>query len=88
MSVQEILSEIQQLPVLEQKQLLEELSRSLEEEQEKPVISEQEFLQMLYAEGVIGNIPDLNSYSDEDDDFEPVEVEGKPTSEIIIEERR
>lgn len=88
MSVQEIFTEIQKLPVVEQKELLEKLSDNLKNVQEKPTVSEEEFLQILLAEGVISNIPELSLYTDEDDDFEPVEIEGKPTSEIIIEERR
>lgn len=87
MSVQEIFTEIQKLPVVEQKELLEKLSDNLKNEQEKPTISEEEFLQILLAEGVISQIPP-REYDPEEEDFEPVEVTGKPTSEVIIEERR
>jgi hypothetical protein len=45
-------------------------------------MSEDEFLQMLLAEGHISNLP--QKYTDEDDDFEPIEVEGEPISEMII----
>jgi predicted DNA-binding antitoxin AbrB/MazE fold protein len=55
------------------------------ETESKPQMSEDEFLQMLLAEGFISNIP--QKYTDEDDDFEPIEIEGEPLSETIIEDR-
>lgn len=91
MSLTEILSEIQKLPFIEQKELFAELSSNLNNEsreQSGAPASEEQFLQMLYAEGVIGNIPDSSRYTDADDDFEPIEFTGKPISETIIEERR
>lgn len=41
---------------------------------------------MMYTRGIIGNIPDLSKTAD-DDDQELIEITGKPTSEIIIEDR-
>lgn len=52
----------------------------------KPQMSEDEFLQMLLKEGLLANIP--QKYTDEDDDFDPIEIEGEPISEMIIRERR
>ena len=43
---------------------------------------------ILFAEGIIGNIPDLSKWTDEDEDWEPIEVLGEPLSEMIIRERR
>jgi len=48
---------------------------------------EDEFAQKLLAEGFISNIP-ARDETDEDDDFEPIEFEGEPLSEMIIRERR
>ena len=76
--------EIDKLPPAQRKKVID----SFAEEEKKPIISEEEFLKMLFAEGIIGNIPNPDCYTDEDDDFEPIEISGKPTSEIIIEERR
>jgi hypothetical protein len=42
----------------------------------------------LLAAGVISKIPERNPYPEEYENFEPVEVKGKPISETIIEERR
>lgn len=84
MTPQEIVMEIQKLPPAQKKEVFD----SFADESPKPQVTEEEFLQMLFAEGVIGNIPNFEDYTDEDDDFEPLEIEGKPTSEIIIEERR
>ena len=52
----------------------------------KPQMSEDEFLQIMLDEGHISNVP--QSFTDADDDFEPIEVEGEPVSEMIIRERR
>ncbi|MEO6589801.1 MAG: hypothetical protein ABIP06_10900 [Pyrinomonadaceae bacterium] len=51
-------------------------------------LSEQEVQQILFERGVIGNLPNNFDYTDADDDFEPLEIKGKPLSEIVIEERR
>jgi hypothetical protein len=89
MSAQELLAEIQKLPPEEQRRLLEALSRSIDQQSEpRPAISEDEVDRILFVKGIIGNIPDPTAYTDEDDNFEPVEVTGKPLSETIIEERR
>jgi hypothetical protein len=53
-----------------------------------PQMTEEEFEQHLLKKGVISRIPprirDASVYANRN----PVEVEGKPVSEIIIEERR
>lgn len=84
MTTAEILNEISQLPISQQKELQEKLLE--DSKSAKPQISDDEFLQQLYADGFISNIPE--KYTDEDDDFEPVEIEGEPISETIIRERR
>lgn len=84
MTPQEIIKEIHKLPSVQQKEILD----SFVEERNGSSVTEEEFLQTLFSEGIIGNIPNLKDYTDEDDDFEPIEIGGKPTSEIIIEERR
>ena len=48
-------------------------------------LSEDEFLQKLFDEGIITHIPE--KFIDEDDDFEPIEIEGEPISETIIRDR-
>lgn len=84
MTPQEIVKEINKLPPMQQKEVWD----SFAEERKKNSVTEEEFLQTLFSEGIIGNIPNPKDYTDEDDDFEPIEIGGKPTSEIIIEERR
>ncbi len=86
MTTTEILNEIYRLPVNEQQELKEKLLKETESNgQMKPQISEKEFLQQLFDEGFISYIPE--EMTDEDDDFEPVEIEGEPISETIIRER-
>ena len=78
----EILEEVRTLPPKEQRQLREQLDTIVS----APTLDELEdaFERELVAEGII-SIPENE---DEDDDWEPVEVTGKPISEMIIEERR
>ena len=93
MNTQEILNEIGKLPFLEKQRLIETLTRN---GTEPPVpaspitrsepISEDEIEQILRAEGVI-TFADPSDYTEEDEDFEPIEVEGEPLSEQIIRER-
>jgi len=47
--------------------------------------------QQMVAEGILVSLPApplLPGEMEEDDDFEPVEIPGKPFSEIILEDRR
>ncbi len=89
MTPQEIIKEIHKLPLPEQaeikRNLLENLNINGSVEQ-KPQVTEEDFLQYLLAKGVISEIPE--GITDEEDDFDPVEIEGEPLSETIIRERR
>lgn len=97
MSLQEIMSEIGNLPYLDKQRLLETLNRDVDSKPgliassrfAEPIspISEDEIERILFAEGVI-SLPTLTDYTDEDEDFDPIEVEGEPLSEQIIRERR
>ena len=90
MTPSEILHEIRQLPLPEQtrikKTLLEDTDTNSIIEERKPKMTDEQFLQYLLAKGVITHIPE--GMTDEDDDFEPIEFEGEPLSEMIIRERR
>lgn len=90
MSTQELLAEIRKLPLEEQQRLLADLSSDMTEQTLPPrePISEDEVERILLAKGIISSIPDLSAYTDDDEDFEPIEVEGEPLSETIIRERR
>jgi predicted DNA-binding antitoxin AbrB/MazE fold protein len=44
-----------------------------------------ELLREMLAEGMISRIPE--GITDEEDDFEPIKIEGKPLSESILEDR-
>ena len=84
----QIISEINKLPLVEQERLLKnlakqvELKRKFSEDEELEAKVEKELL----ARGILKEIP--VGLSDDEEAFEPIEVEGKPASEIIIEERR
>ncbi len=87
MTTTEILNEIYRLPISQRKEIKEKLAKDLKDDApETPQISEEDFLQQLLAEGIISHIPE--GITDEEDDFEPIEIEGEPISETIIRERR
>lgn len=90
MSAQELLAEIHKLPPEEQRRLRHALASEAGQGSSEPQqpVSEDEIEKILFAKGIIGEIPSLSDYTDEDEDFEPIEVAGKPLSETIIEERR
>ena len=83
MTTTEILNEIYRLPINEQTDIKKSL---LDKTETKDDISTTELWQKLFEEGLITHVP--NGVSDEDDDFEPVEITGEPISETIIRERR
>lgn len=87
MTTTEILNEIYRLPLSQRKEIKEKLAKDLNEDvPESPQISEEEFLRQLFEKGIISHIPE--GITDEEDDFEPIEIEGEPISETIIRERR
>lgn len=74
----------------EELQEVRELADSLLSGAQKPRMTEDEFAHYLAAKGVI-SLPEASSREeaeDEFEDYEPVTVEGKPLSEMIIEDRR
>ncbi len=86
MTTTEILNEIYRLPINQRKEIKEKLSKDLKDNiEQNPQISEKEFLEQLLAEGFISHIPE--GITDEEDDFEPIEIEGEPISETIIRDR-
>ncbi len=83
MTTTEILNEIYKLPLTEQSNIKRSLLEKTETTHE---VSKQDLWQKLFEEGLITHIP--SNMSDEEDDFEPIEIEGEPISETIIRERR
>ena len=85
MSATEILNEIYRLPLSEREKVKQTL---LEESdtgnQNAPTVTQNQFDQMLFDDGLLVNFP----IETDDEDFEPIEFDGKPISETIIEERR
>ena len=87
MSKQSLMEKIDRLPpeqIGEVEKFVDEISRAGKTEQEL----EQELQQLLLEEGLVSEIKppitDFTPYQNR----QPIEVKGKPTSEIIIEERR
>ena len=83
MTTAEILNEIYRLPIDQQNDLKRKiLEDSGSNGQTKPQISQDEFDQILLADGFLANLP--AEAKDDDDEFEPVAFTGKPISEPII----
>ena len=93
MTPTEVLSEIQKLPLSDVRQVANQLTNYLREKEQTVLTAEEterredEFERYLLAKGIISQIPTRNE-TDLDDDFEPIEFEGEPLSEMIIKERR
>ena len=86
MTTTEILNEIYRLPLIERKKIKQSLLKDDElNRQIEPKLTQTEFDQILFDDGLLVNFP---IESDKDDDFEPIKFTGKPISETIIEERR
>lgn len=86
-TTQEIVNTLRNLPPENQRELLEVLQNEVNQTKDTP-ISEEEVQRILFERGVISTVPRLCDYTDADDDFEPIEIKGKPLSETVIEERR
>ena len=93
MTPTEVLSEIQKLPLNDVRQVANKATNYLREQEQATLTAEEiearedEFERYLLAKGIISNIPTRDE-TDEDDNFEPIEFEGEPLSEMIIRERR
>jgi len=83
MTTTEILNEIYRLPLSERTNIKKKL---LEKTEMMNEVSKQDLWRKLFEAGLITHIP--SGISDEEDDFEPIEIEGEPISETIIRERR
>jgi hypothetical protein len=85
-SLQEVLNEIYQMPLAEQKTIVETLSLKIKKESKKAELSTNEVYQILFEKGLITHIP--TGLSAAKDGFTPLKIEGEPLSETIIQERR
>lgn len=85
MTPQEIVTEIQKLPPAQKKEIIDSISDDLPNQNVQ--VTEEEFLQILLADGIISEIPP-RVFDEEEENFEPIEIEGEPLSETIIRERR
>ncbi len=87
MTTTEILNEISRLSISQQKKLKKKLLADSESNNSKNhALLQDEFDRLLFSNGFLANFP--NELDDEETDFPPVKITGKPISETIIEERR
>jgi arsenate reductase-like glutaredoxin family protein len=86
---EQVIETIQRLPASEQKKVLgwlEEHKTEIDEKLSEEEL-EQKVLKNLLAKGIISEIVEPMT-DEEDDEFEPIEIEGEPLSEMIVRERR
>lgn len=94
MTSTELLREIQKMPLVEVRQVLDQLTAYLKEQEQSAVTDEEmerredEFERYLLAKGVVTHIPTRDETDEEFDAFEMLEVQGEPLSETIIREGR
>lgn len=86
MTPREIIEKVQALPPGKRRKVINALRA--ETEPDVTQISEEEVNRILYERGVIGSTPNAADYTDEDDDFQPIQIKGKPISETVVEDRR
>lgn len=83
MTPQEIIEQVRRLPVPAQREIIKTLTEKVGETEP---ITEAEGAKLLLAMGTFKEIPAGWDKTD-GEDFEPIEIEGKPLSEIILEDR-
>ena len=88
-SYEQVIETIRGLPANERKKVFDWLAEHKPDVDEKPSEEELErkVLERLLAKGLISEIVEPMT-DEEDDEFEPIEIEGEPLSEMIIRERR
>ncbi|MDQ3652770.1 MAG: hypothetical protein M3458_21350 [Acidobacteriota bacterium] len=85
MTPQEIVNQVRKLSLSQQREVLQTLAHDLNEMPQTAERVPVELLREMLADGFISNLP---SAVDDEDDFEPIEIEGEPLSETVIKERR
>lgn len=87
-TVEQIKNEVSRLSKEDLQKVRELIDSLLEEKEEKPQMTEEEFEQHLYEKGMISEIkPPITEFS-RYENYERVTVKGELVSETIIKERR
>lgn len=88
MTPTEVLNEINKMPLVKKRELLEKLNREIKEAEEPPLANrEKSFLENLRRKGMLSDLPQQVSDDDIRQSFKRVEIKGEPLSETIIKER-
>lgn len=82
----EIISTIKTFPVSVQEEIVKTLQKDLEKKPLSENLTEDEIEHILLSKGVISEIPKRINDAEEET-FDPIEVEGKPLSSTILEDR-
>jgi hypothetical protein len=81
-----MLNELRRLTLEEQRALREAIDRSLSTPPSPP--TEEQFERELFESGFLERIPPPPSDAHDFEDEKPINIQGKPLSETVIEERR
>ena len=88
MTISEVLSEIQKMPLVKKQELLEKLSQEIKETEETDLETlEKNFVENLHQKGLISEKPYRISDEKFRQNFNRIEIKGEPLSETIIKER-
>lgn len=88
MTPTEVLNEINKMPLVKKRELLEKLNREIKEAEEIPLANrEKSFLENLRRKGMLNDLPQQVSDDNIRQSFKRVEIKGEPLSETIIRER-
>lgn len=85
-NLEQLIEQALKLPPEDLRQLRARLDQELartNNSSDQPLVTEEEFKQILVAKGIITRAKDRTAVGD----FEPIEVRGEPVSETIIRER-
>lgn len=85
-TAQKIINAVQTLPVRVQEEIVDALRRNLERRESSNAPDEDEIERRLLAKGLISRIPPRSEDADEET-YQPIKINGKPLSEIVLEER-
>ena len=86
MTPQEIIQEAQMLPANARRKIVDALSQTLKKSEKCQPPTEAEIAQIMLKSGAINEIP-LGWDKPDGEDFEPIEIKGKPLSETTLEDR-
>ncbi len=85
-TLERIVEDVRTMTPQEQQQLRALLDNALADQADVMQAKERLLMQRLLEKGIIGSIP-TGLHDDSDDDYVPIQVQGRPVSETVLEDR-